>query len=209
MSFTLKIKALILLIVLLAGVHSYFAFQKLKKENTLLRNNQEILLASNSETHSIIESYKVRDSLNAVKIRALLLTIDDYEQYRAADAKLIKELRLNKDNLQQVVSAQAKTINYFKTALRDTIILVDSTKTKARTFKYLSTWTDVLGAITNDSISLSITNREDLRVVETVKFKRFLGFLWKTNRIKRRDLSIISKNPNTSIVNVEYVHIIE
>ena len=209
MSFTVKIKLLIAFAILALGTYSYITIANLREENAVLQNNHDILLISNSEAQSALQRYKVQDSLSAVKISALLLTIDDYKRYRSSDAALIKKLQADKNDLQRIVSAQAETINNFETALRDTIVVIDSTRVAAQTFNYQSTWTDVSGVIAKDSVALSIVNRESLQIVETVKYKRFLGFLWKTNRIKRRDLDIISKNPNTSILNVEYIHIVE
>lgn len=209
MSFTVKIKLLIVLLLLGAGAYSYITINKLKHENAILQNNHDILLASNSEAQNDIQRYKVQDSLSAVKVSALLLTLDDYERYRASDAALIKKLQTDKNDLLRVVSAQAETINSFETALRDTVIIIDSVKVPVQTFNYFSTWTDVSGVIAKDSIALDIANRESLQIVETVKYKRFLGFLWKTSRIKRRDLDIVSKNPNTSILDVDYIQIVE
>lgn len=209
MSFTVKIKLLIVLLFLGAGAYSYITINKLKHENAILQNNHDILLASSSEAQSYIQRYEVQDSLSAVKISALLLTLDDYERYRSSDAALIKKLQADKNDLQRVISAQAETINSFETALRDTVIVTDSIKVLAQTFNYYSTWTDISGVIAKDSIALDITNRESLQIVETVKYKRFLGFLWKTSRVKRRDLDIVSKNPNTSILDVDYIHIVE
>ena len=209
MNFTVKIKLLIALLFLGAGTYSYITINKLKSENAILQNNHGILLASNSEAQNDIQRYKVQDSLSAVKVSALLLTLGDYERYRASDVALIKKLQANKNDLQRVISAQAKTINSFEVALRDTVIIVDSVKVLVQTFNYFSTWTDVSGVIARDSIALDITNRESLQIVETVKYKRFLGFLWKTSRIKRRDIDIVSKNPNTSILDVDYIHIVE
>ncbi len=209
MSFTVKIKLLIAFTLLATSIYSYTTITRLREKNAILQNNQNILLISNSETQTALQHYKVQDSLNAVKIRALLLTIDDYERYRSSDAALIKKLQADKNDLQRVVSAQTETINKFKTALRDTAIIIDSVRIATRAFGYKSTWTDISGIIVKDSVSISIVNREALQIVETVKYKKFLGFLWKTNRIKSRDLDIISKNPNTSIVNVDYIQIVE
>lgn len=209
MSFTVKIKLLIIFVLLSAGIYSYITIANLQEENAILQNNHDILLISNSEAQSALQGYKVQDSLNAVKISALLLTINDYERYRSSDAALIKKLRIDKNDLQRIVSAQTETINKFETALRDTTVLIDSARIAARAFNYQSTWTDISGIIAKDSVTLSIANRESLQIVETVKYKRFLGFLWKTNRIKRRDLDIISKNPNTSILGVDYIYVVE
>ena len=55
----------------------------------------------------------------------------------------------------------------------------------------------------------TIRMRDSLLVVETVKRKRFLGFLWKTKRIKNRQWDIVSKNPHTSIDDIRVVRLQE
>ena len=47
--------------------------------------------------------------------------------------------------------------------------------------------------------------RDSLIIVESVKYKRFLGFLWKTNKVKNRQIDVVSKNPHTKIVGTELV----
>jgi hypothetical protein len=44
-------------------------------------------------------------------------------------------------------------------------------------------------------------------IVETVQYKRFWGFLWKTKKIKNREIDVVSKNPATKILGVEFVTI--
>ena len=90
----------------------------------------------------------------------------------------------------------------------DTVTLQADT---LKCFDYKSKWTDIKGCIDlkTDSLALQIKNRESLVIAETVTYKRFLGFLWKTKKIKSRQISIVSLNPNTQIINCEYTHIKE
>lgn len=180
--------------------------RSLKYENARLLANQKILLNKSQD-----KSYIVSDSLNAVKVSGLLLTLKEYKKYRAEDLKLISQLKIKKSDLQKVISSQSETISRLSTNLTDSI-RVDTIFNSADTvkcFSYKSKWTDVSGYIDSklDSINLQIDNRESLKVVETVQYKRFLGFLWKTSKIKDRQVDIISENPNTKIINLEYINI--
>ena len=65
----------------------------------------------------------------------------------------------------------------------------------------------VHAVLVNDSLGLDITTRDSLLIVETVQYKRFLGFLWKTNRIKNRSFDVVSLNPNTTIEDFKVVTI--
>jgi hypothetical protein len=51
------------------------------------------------------------------------------------------------------------------------------------------------------------TSKDSLIIVATVQYKRFLNFLWKTNKVKNREVDIVSKNPHTKITGFEYIEI--
>ena len=180
---------------------------KLKSEYNRLKANQEILLSENEYNLNENLWYKAIDSLNAVKVSELQLSLNEYKKYREQDLNLIKQLKINKSELQKVITSNAETINYMSIRLKDTIRLdtiiniIDTIKC----FTYNSKWTDLQGIINKDSVSIQIKNRESLKVIESVKYKRFLGFLWRTHKIKSRKIDIVSENPNTSIINVEAI----
>lgn len=180
--------------------------ENLKQENSVLKNNQNALL---SERESIIaesQIYKVSDSLNAAKVTELRLSLSEYKKYRSQDLKLIEQLKVNKSDLQKVISSQSETIYGLSARLKDSIIITEKPDT-LKCFDYKSKWTDASGCLRDDSIELYISNRESLKIAETVKYKRFLGFLWKTNKVKSRQIDIVSENPSTKILNIEYINI--
>lgn len=180
---------------------------KLKSEYNRLKANQEILLSENEYNLNENLWYKAIDSLNAVKASELQLSLNEYKKYREQDLNLIRQLKINKSELQKVITSNTETINYMSIRLKDTIRLdtiiniIDTIKC----FTYNSKWTDLQGIINKDSVSIQIKNRESLKVIESVKYKRFLGFLWRTHKIKNRKIDIVSENPNTSIINVEAI----
>ena len=55
----------------------------------------------------------------------------------------------------------------------------------------------------------TLSTRSSLKIVETVKYKRFLGFLWKTNKVKSRKVDVVSLNPNETIEDIDFVIIEE
>ena len=157
------------------------------------------------------QKYKVFDSLNAVRVSELELTLKEYKRYRSEDLKLIEQLKAGKSDLQKIITSQYETISTLYAKLQDSI-RIDTTTNQIDTLKcfdYKSKWTDVKGCVDlrRDTVELQINNRESLKVVETVTYKRFLGFLWKTNKVKSRQVDVVSENPNTKIMNCEYVSI--
>lgn len=181
----------------------------LVEENRRLQNNQAVLLTENNAIMAECRKYKTSDSLNAYKVSELRLTFEEYKKFRSQDLELIRKLKLDKSDMQKVINSQSETIYDLTTQIRDTVIVVDTVERDFKSFDYNSKWVDVSGQIdlAGNTVSLDIHNREELTIVESVERKRFLGFLWKTNKIKRRDVDVVSKNPNTEIVDVDYVSI--
>lgn len=209
----MKTKIILILIIVLLAICTKARINYLNEENARLSNNQEILLSRTNDIIAENQKYKVADSLNAVKMRGLILTIEEYKTYREKDAELIKQLKIGKSDLQQVVTQQTQTINKLSVALRDSVRVdtISNEVTRLKCFDYKSKWTDVNGCIDlkQDSVELQIINRESLKVVETVTRKRFLGFLWKTKKIKSRQIDVISENPATIITNVDYINFVQ
>lgn len=205
------IKIAIIAIAILALVLAFHKIHKLKEENTRLLSNQEILLTQKQTVMAESQAYRVSDSLNAAKVSELQFTLKEYKKYRAKDLQLIEQLKVKKSDLQKVIDSQTETINNLSAKLNDSIRIdtVTNIADTLKCFNYRSKWTDVSGYIDlkRDSISLQIKNRESLKIVETVVYKRFLGFLWKTNKIKDRQVDVVSENPNTTITNLDYVSI--
>lgn len=203
----MKILSSIMLFMLFIIIALIANQSKLKSEYDRLKANQEILLSENEYNLNENLWYKAIDSLNAVKVSELQLSLNEYKKYREQDLNLIKQLKINKSELQKVITSNTETINYMSIRLKDTIRLdtiiniIDTIKC----FTYNSKWTDLQGVINKDSVSIQIKNRESLKVIESVKYKRFLGFLWRTHKIKSRKIDIVSENPNTSIINVEAI----
>ena len=205
------IKIAIIAVAILALVLAFHKIHKLKEENARLLSNQEILLTQKQTIMAESQAYRVSDSLNAAKVSELQFTLKEYKKYRAQDLQLIEQLKIKKSDLQKVIDSQTETINSLSAKLNDSIRIdtVTNIVDTLKCFDYKSKWTDVSGCIDLkcDSINLQIKNRESLKIVETVVYKRFLGFLWKTNKVKDRQVDVVSENPNTTITNLDYVSI--
>lgn len=172
----------------------------LRKERDKYRENTEILLGQ-------VEQYETKDSLHAATIGVLRLKIEEYKKYRAADAQLIETLKIKNRELQQVTTTQLQTIDSIRATVRDSVYTYNNDTVELQCIDVHNQWFDLQGCIYNDEFSGKYESRESLLITITVQYKRFLGFLWKTNKIKNRKVDIISKNPNTKIVGFEVVEI--
>lgn len=172
------------------------AIDNLKQERNRYERNTESLLLD-------VAQYKTRDSLNAAKVGALELTIQEYERFRAADAKLIKTLQTKNRDLTAVTTAQSQTIMELSAVPRDTVIIRDSVAISAVAVHTGDAWYDFSGLLTKDEFTGTLAVRDSLLLIESVQYKRCLFF--KTKKIKNRKLDVVSKNPHTKIVNCEHI----
>lgn len=200
-------KKYIILAAIIMAVAAAFWFQQKRINNLTVerdkyRSNTETLLQD-------VRTYQTKDSLNAAKVGNLELKLSEYKKYRADDAALIKSLQTKNRDLQRVMTAQMETINELRANVRDSIVYLpgDTVTTVLRCIEYSDKWVDFDGCIINNTFSGKIITRDSLLITESVQYKRWLGFLWKTKRIKNREFDIVSKNPNSKITGFEVITI--
>lgn len=176
---------------------------QLTGERDKYRTNTETLLQD-------VSRYQTKDSLNAAKVGVLELKLSEFEKYRADDAALIKSLQTKNRDLQRVTTAQMETINELRANVRDSIVYLpgDTTTIVLKCVDISDPWFSLKGCTTPDGeFTGTFVNRDSILVAATVQYKRFLGFLWKTKKIKNREIDVISRNPHTKIMGVEYIEI--
>lgn len=172
-------------------------------ERDKYRTNTETLLQE-------VSRYQTKDSLNAAKVGVLELKLSEFEKYRASDAELIKTLQTKNRELERVTTTQMETINELRATVRDSVVYLpgDTVTTVLRCVDIVEPWFELHGCATPDGqFTGTHINRDSLLIVETVQYKRFWGFLWKTRKIKNREIDVVSKNPATRILGVEFVTI--
>lgn len=169
---------------------------RLTAQRDKYRNNTETLLSD-------VETYRVRDSLNAARVQSLELTVQEYERFRADDAALIKQLKQRNRDLAAVNKTQSQTIIDLRAVPRDTVVVRDSVRVPAVAVHCGDAWYNFDGILTKDEFTGKMEHRDSLLLVESVRYKRFLW--WKTKRIKDRQLDCVSKSPHNSIIGLEYV----
>lgn len=172
-------------------------------ERDKYRTNTETLLQE-------VSRYQTKDSLNAAKVGVLELKLSEFEKYRASDAELIKTLQTKNRDLERVTTTQMETINELRATVWDSVVYLpgDTVTTVLRCVDIVEPYFELHGCATPDGqFTGTHINRDSLLIVETVQYKRWLGFLWKTKKIKNRQIDVVSKNPATKILGVEFVTI--
>lgn len=177
--------------------------KRLTEERDKYRSNTEILLQD-------VKTYQTKDSLNAIKVGNFELSLAEYKKYRADDLALIKTLQAKNRDLERVTTTQMETINELRATVRDSVVYLpgDTVTTILRCVDIVEPYFELHGCATPDGqFTGTHINRDSLLIVETVQYKRFWGFLWKTKKIKNREIDVVSKNPATKILGVEFVTI--
>lgn len=200
----LIIAAIALVVAALATISvQQYRITKLKGERDRYKANSETLLQD-------VDYYQTRDSLNVAKVGVLKLKLSEFEKYRAADAEMIKTLQAKNRELQSVTNAQIETITELRANVRDSIVYLpgDTVTTVLKCVDISDPWFLLKGCTTTDGeFSGTFINRDSILIAETIEYKRFLNFLWKTKKIKNRDFRIVSRNPHTKILGFEVVTI--
>ena len=176
---------------------------QLTGERDKYRTNTETLLQD-------VSRYQTKDSLNAAKVGVLELKLSEFEKYRASDAELIKTLQTKNRELEAVTTAQMETITKLRGTVRDSIVYLpgDTTTIVLKCVDISDPWFSLKGCTTPDGeFTGKFVNRDSLIIAATVEYKRFLNFLWKTKKVKNREIDVVSKNPHTKIMGVEYIEI--
>ena len=170
------------------------------KQNNIISQDRDLYKRNmNSALIECVE-WKTKDSLSAAKNATLNLKISELERYRINDINQINQLKKKNEELNNLIKNSSKTEIKIITQLKDTVIYKDTVKC----FNWNDNWTSVKGLIQKDTVDLNISNSDSLVISVATKYKRFLGFLWKTKKIKDQNVYVVSKNPHTTITNIEY-----
>lgn len=201
----LLIYVVILLVVVVLPIWQYRQIKKLTAERDRYRANTETLLQD-------VRHYKTIDSLNAATVGVLELKLSEYEKYRADDAALIRTLQVKNRDLQSVTTAQLETINELRGSFRDSTVIIpgeDRIDTVVLScIDIIDPWYEMHGCVDpSGEFTGTMEYRDSILIAATVKYKRFLGFLWKTRKVKNRQIDAVSRNTNTHILGVEYIEI--
>lgn len=177
--------------------------KRLRQDRDAYRNNTTILLGE-------VERYETKSGQQAVRIGELQLRIGELEKYRADDATLIHDMGIKKRELEQLTKIQQQTIYQLQGRARDTVYIKTTpggpVEVGAKCAEYSDEWVDFSCCIFEDnSYKADIKSRDRITYVERVRYARFLGFLWRTKRIKSRDQSIVNHNPHAKIIDAEFI----
>lgn len=199
------ILAIVAVFALSTFAATFFKLHKYEKKIERLEANEKALLSS-------CETYKVSDSLSAAKVNELQLSLKQAQAYNAEYINTINKLKLDKKGLQSIIASSVETNRDLTTRLKDSVridtIIKDTAYIKHFTFN--DPWTTAKGMVWPDSIHLNIQSRDSLLATISVERKKFLFIKLpiKLFGFKQKGLTIISKNPHTSINHIDFITVV-
>ena len=186
--------------IILSFSFLYLVLSGRSKELDRVKRNMDAL-------QSDVVRWRTSDSLSAARAAALELKLREYERFRAEDASVIKSLKSRNEELQSVAKAMTETIFDLMAIPKDTVVIRDSVPMPAVSVRCGDEWFDFEGVLSHGVFAGRLVNRDSILCVETIEYRRFLGFLWKTRNIKSRDIIVTSRNPHTEVIGADFVTI--
>ena len=195
-----KFSQILLVVILLLGGVVFIQFKhaaKLSDERDRYKQNNTALLSD-------IERIKVDSTTMAVDAKALRLTIDEYERFRAADAEKIRQMGIKIKNLQAVAKHNLEVAAPINAVIRDTVFMRDTVHVVQQKVEMASPHIQLDAVIDNDTLKGDIRLPVTLQQIVWVEYKRKCLF-WKKVKAIRQTIS--SDNPYVDIKYSEYIQI--
>lgn len=192
--------AVVCLLVAAVGILSIRLKQVTAERDVQLNNVNSLMLT--------VAEYKTEDSLHAATVGQLQLSLEQYKELRAEDAKIIESLKVDKNRLQEVITTQTESYYKHTAQLRDSIkwITRDSVQIPItiKTAKREDAWHTINIEVYQDSVYYQLRNRESLIITNHVVPKKFLWFKFGCKEVRT---DVVSKSPYTEKINIETITI--
>lgn len=200
----------ILLSIIVACVGIFIA---LVKQNIKLRNENAIQTENVYALSNTVKRYIVDDSLKAVKIQGLTLSLNDLKQVNSKLYDNIKKLDVKNKNLESVVALYQQQITNNKDSVRvETIVVKGIVKgivndTTIQRFEWHNDWNRIRCEIQNNTIlpgKLQLNSRDSIYFATQIKYKRYWYTFWKRTPIGVQ-IDALNMNPNSEITGSDYI----
>ena len=148
-----KFSQILLAIILLLGGVVFFQY----KHSVRLSDERDRYKQNNTALLSDIERIKVDSTTMAVDAKALRLTIDEYERFRAADAEKIRQMGVKIKDLQAAAKHQLEVAAPINAVIRDTVFIRDTVPVIQQKVEMVSPHIQLDAVIDNDSLKGDIS----------------------------------------------------
>ena len=168
---------------------------RLTAERDRYRQNSEALLSD-------VRRFRIDSAATAVDVKALRLSVDEFERYRGEDMAKIKAMGVKIRNLEAAAKHQIEVAASIDAIIRDTIIVRDTVPVVAQRVEMLTSHIQMQGIIESGKLRGEIRIPATLRQAVWLEYKRRWIF-WK--RVKAVHQTISCDNPYVQIKYSEYI----
>ena len=198
-----KVYSILAIIFICMGICIFIMSKRisgLKNEQYKYKSNEFALLEQT-------KGYKTKDSLNAASVYELQMSLVAYKKYHSDDMSKIKNLEIQNRKLENIITVNGKVKIPIDIPVKDSIIYVNNViRDTVKTIKASTEWYNIDG-IVDKSFKGRIGFKEKLGITISVRYKRFLGFLWYTSKVKDKKCDVVNFNPYGEVTKIEYVTI--
>ena len=191
-------KTLLITVLLLGGIlwlqHRWTI--RLTEERDRFRMNSTALLSD-------VKRMRTDSATMALDAKALRLTIDEYEEFRAEDAETIRRLGVKIRNLEAAARHEVEVKAPIDAAVRDTLIVRDTVPLLRQKVEMVTPHIHFSGLIEENRLKGDIKIPVTLNQAVWVEYKGW--WFWK--RVKAIRKTISSNNPYVEIRYSEYIKI--
>lgn len=190
---------LVLLAILMALSFCLLRYAvKVTRERDIYQQNTEALITD-------MERIQIDATRMAVDVKTLRLTVSEYEDYRARDAKLIEQLGIRVKDLEAAAKHRLVVEAPIVAPVRDSIIVRDTLPVPVQTVEMINPHIEFKGIIERDTLKADVHIPVTLNQAVYVEYKH--KFLWWRWRVKAVHQTITSDNPYVEIEYSEYIKI--
>ena len=168
---------------------------RLTAERDRYRQNNEALLSD-------VRRFRIDSATTALDVKALRLSVDEFERYRGEDMAKIKAMGVKIRKLEVAAKHQMEIAAPIDATIRDTIIVRDTVPVVAQRVEMLTPHIRMRGVIESGKLRGEIHVPVTLRQAVWIEYKcRWL--FWK--RVKAVHQTIVSDNPYVEVKYSEYI----
>ena len=171
---------------------------KVTRERDRYRQNTEALLSD-------VERIQIDSTRMALDVKTLRLTVSEFEEYRAQDAKLIRQLGARVKDLEAAARHQLLVEAQIVAPVKDSVIIRDTVFVPVKSVEMVNPHIDFRGVIEDSVLTADVRIPVTLNQAVFVEYKhRFLWWRWKMKGVRQ---FITSDNPYVEIEYSEYIKI--
>lgn len=172
--------------------------QRLSEERDTYKLNSNALLSG-------IQRMKIDSSKNALDVKALKLTLDEYKEFRKQDLTTIKQMGVQINHLKATARHDLVIEAPIQTEVKDTMYYRDTTPVISQIIDLETPYLKIKGHILDKQLQGNIYLPVTLNQAIWVEYKhRFLWWRWKVKAIHQ---SISTDNPHVQLRYSEFISI--